>query len=246
MKNLRFGLLSVLFFLTMIIAGCATNGDSGTSAFKNSSAKQILLGGETALAKADYSTAIKHFEALDSLYPFGDEAKQAKIDIIYAYYKNDDYAPALAAADRYIHLYPRDEVVPYAYYMKGLVGLESNRTALQKLFNRNLAELDLSGLRSSFSTFNELVQQYPDSIYAKDAHRCMIYIRNTFAEHELQTANFYFDRKAYVAALNRAIYIVKHLNGSPQVAEALQLMQKSYQALGEQKKANDIAQLLKK
>ncbi|OGT08897.1 MAG: hypothetical protein A2X78_03790 [Gammaproteobacteria bacterium GWE2_37_16] len=246
MKNLKFGILSALCLLTLLTAGCATNGDSATNAFKNSSAKQIFVGGETALAKADYATAIKHFEALDSLYPFGDEAKQAKIDIIYAYYKNDDYAPALAAADRYIHLYPRDAVVPYVYYMKGIVGLESNRTVLQKFYNSNLAELDLSSLRGSFSTFNELVQQFPDSIYAKDAHRRMIYIRNTLAEHELQTANFYFERKAYVAAINRAIYVVKHLNGSPQVTKALQLMQKSYQALGEQKKASDITQLLKK
>lgn len=245
MKNSK---ILIFLFSALIIfglLGCSTTSDSVTDAFKHYTATQIFQEGEKALAKGNYTDVIKHFEALDALYPFAPEAKQAKIDIIYAYYKNADYISASAAADRYIHLYPRDKYVAYAYYMKGVTDLDSSRTVVQKLYNTDVAQLDMKGMRSAFNTFNELVQQFPDSIYAKDAYRRMVYIRNNLAEHELQIANFYFEHAAYVAAINRALYIVKHLNNSPQVKDALKLMRKSYIALGEQEKANDMTRVLK-
>jgi len=130
--------------------------------------------------------------------------------------------------------------------MKGLIDLESSRTALQKIYDRGAtSQLDLKGLRSAFSTFNELVQQFPESIYAKNARLHMISIRNNLAEHELQIANFYFDHKAYVAAINRASYVVQYIPEAVQVKSALKIMQRAYLALGEKERAEEIASMLR-
>ena len=45
---------------------------------------------------------------------------RATWDAIYAYYGKADSASAIAAADRYIQLYPQDDNVDYALYMKGV------------------------------------------------------------------------------------------------------------------------------
>ncbi len=72
----------------------------------------------------------------------------------------------------------------------------------------------------------------------------MLHIRSLLAKRELQIAKFYFDRKAYIAAANRASYIVKHLEGAPQIADALKIMIKSYRFLGADKQANDALRVL--
>jgi len=230
-------------FCASMLVACATKV-SGPEVFKNYTAKQILTSGETALAKHNYKEATKYFEAIEALYPFDPEAQKGQLDVIYAYYKADDYASALAAADGYIRLYPAGKHTDYAYYMKGIVNFEKNRNWLQKTYTKHSEELDLVTLQESFTDFEILIKSYPKSFYAKDAEKRMLHIRDLLAKRELQTAKFYFDRSAYIAAANRASYIVKHLEGAPQTADALKIMIRSYRVLGADKQANDALRLL--
>lgn len=226
-----------------MLVACATK-PTGSEVFKDYTAKQILVGGEKELNKNNYKEAIRYFEAIDALYPFDPEARQGQIYAIYAYYKADDYASAIAAADRYIHLYPSGKNTDYAYYMKGIVNFEKDRNWLQKIYTRHSEELDLVNLKESFTDFETLIKLFPKSFYAKDAEKRMLHIRSLLAKRELQIARFYFDRKAYIAAANRASYIVKHLEGAPQIADALKIMIKSYRFLGADKQANDALRVL--
>ena len=235
--------LFVYFCASIMLTACATKV-SGPEAFKNYTAKQILAGGEAALAKHNYKEAAMHFEAIEALYPFDLEAQRGQLGMIYAYYKADDYASALATADRYIHLYPAGKHTDYAYYMKGIVNFEKDRNWLQKIYTRHSEELDLVSLQESFADFEILVKRFPKSFYAKDAEKRMLHIRDMLAKRELQTAKFYFDRNAYIAAANRASYIVKHLEGASQMADALKIMIKSYRALGADKQASDTLRIL--
>ncbi len=73
---------------------------------------------------------------------------------------------------------------------------------------------------------------FPKSQYAPDARRRMIFIRSILADHELDVAKFYFKRKAYLAAANRASFIVENCDGCAEIKEALELMMQSYCALG--------------
>lgn len=236
--------ITLVVLLSALLSACA-NSVTGPEIFKNYSAKQILAGGEKELAKGDYKDSIKYFEAIDALYPFSPEAKQGDLDVIYAYYKAEDYALALAAADRYTHLYPMDKHTDYAYYIKGMVNFDKDRTWLQKIHTSSAAELDLVSLKEAFANFSTLIELFPNSQYANDARKHMLYIRSLLAKHELVIAKFYLARHAYIAAANRASDIVKNFKGAPQTKEALQVMVESYTALGLTKQADDAAKILK-
>jgi outer membrane protein assembly factor BamD len=240
--NIKKSLL--ICFCVLGISACATK-DYSPNSFKDYTAKQILQKGKNALIKKDYTEATKYFEAIDALYPFDPEAEQGQLSIIFAYYKAEDYASALAASNRYIHLYPEGEHADYAYYMKGLVNFDKDRPLLQRIYPRRLESLDVTNLHEAFLNFGELLKRFPKSIYAKDAEKRMFYVRNLLAEHELQIAKFYFDHKAYVAAANRASYIVKHFVGASQIRDALKIMIKSYRFLNLDKQANDAERVLK-
>lgn len=227
-----------------LLSGCAKDKDV-SSIYKNYSAAQILALGEKSLQKHNYSDAAKQFEAIDTLYPFSPEAEQGDLNAIYANYKNDEIDGALAAVDRYIHLYPRSAHADYAYYMRGLINFDRGKNWTERLYTRDIDQKDLDFIRQSFVDFNDLIKLFPTSIYAKDAQLRMIYIRDIVAKYELSVAQFYFDRKAYVASANRANNIVKHYEGSPQVYDALKLMIKSYQALGATEQANEAQRILR-
>src|SRR5690606_18586766 len=55
--------------------------------------------------------------------------------------------------------------------------------------------------------------------------------RNHMDEHRFRTANDYARRRAFIAAANRAQFVVRHYQESPAVPEALAILSKSYESL---------------
>jgi outer membrane protein assembly factor BamD len=224
--------ISLFIIILTLLAGCAEKRENPWKNYEGKTAGEIFYEGEQNLAKKKFAKASLDFAALDALYPFGPYSQQSQMNILYATYMNSDNATGLAAADRYIRLYPQDPHIDYVYYMKGLMSFEQDFTWYQNLFNMDPAPHDLSGKRESFIAFNQVVRIYPDSIYAQDSALHMAFIRNQMARKEMMIADFYYERKAYVAAANRAAGVVQHYSGSPIMPHALEVMALSYKAAG--------------
>lgn len=243
---MRIILIILLGLVVLINNGCSSTGaKSAAASYEKESAEQLYNKAQKALVSGTYDEAAKRFEALDALYPYSEYSQRAELALIYAYYANDEPAAALAAADRYIRLHPRSAHVDYAYYMKGVINFGRGRNWLQKRVGTDPAQRELPYMKNAFADFSELVTRFPDSRYAPDARRRMIYIRNLIARYEVSVAQFYYDRKAYVAAANRASYAFLHFQGSPQTIKALVLMVKANRKLGETKAADDALLVLK-
>jgi outer membrane protein assembly factor BamD len=142
-------------------------------------------------------------------------------------------------------LHPAYEHVDYAYFMRGMSDFYKNMGILERVFTVDLSTRDLTQIRKSYFDFSELTEHFPNSVYTPPAHQYMIYLRNLLASHALDTAQFYYDRKAYLAAANRASNVVAHYEGAPAVGDALALMAKSYHKLGMKKEEQDALLVLK-
>ena len=134
------------------------------------SVEQLYRSAKSEMADGNYQTAIEQYEILESRYPFGKYATQAQIDVGYAYYKYDEFEPALAAVDRFIKLNPRHDAVDYAYYLKGIINFNRGKSFLDKINSRDMADYDRSILLAASSNFQILLRRFPDSKYAADAH----------------------------------------------------------------------------
>ena len=62
----------------------------------------------------DWPKAIKYLEKLEARYPYGRFAQQAQLEVAYCHCKDGERASAIAAADRFIKLYPNHANVDYA------------------------------------------------------------------------------------------------------------------------------------
>jgi len=196
------------------------------------SAQKLYGESKDAVAAGAWDKAVKYLEKLESRYPYGRFAQQAQLDMAYVRWKSGERALAIAAADRFIKLYPNHANVDYAYYLKGLINFNENSGILSFLDNPDLSERDSKGTRESFQAFKELALRFPDSKYTEDAQARMRYLVNSLAQYEVHVARYYMKRGAFVAAANRAQYAVQNYQRAPALEEAVFIMVKAYDALG--------------
>jgi outer membrane protein assembly factor BamD len=72
----------------------------------------------------------------------------------------------------------------------------------------------------------------------------MTYIVNSLAAYEVHVARFYYSKGAYVAAVNRAQLAITDYPGVPAAKEALEILAKSYGALGMEELRADALRVL--
>jgi outer membrane protein assembly factor BamD len=229
MKATMRSLLLILLVLTL--SGCSLLPKEQDET-KGWSAQKFYSEASFAMSEGDYETAIKYFEGLEARYPFGRYAMQAQLDVAYAYYKDGQPESAIAAADRFIKLHPRNPYVDYAFYLKGIVNFNRNLGFLTRFIPTDTSQRDPGTSLDSFNDFAELVRRFPNSEYSEDARKRMVYLRNNLAMHEVHVARYYMKRGAYLAAANRCVTVVEKYQRTPAVKEALETMIKAYDTLG--------------
>lgn len=221
-KKIILTLLAVL-----VLSSCASKDEK----LAQSSEQQLYQTAQKALNSSNWDSAISYLEALEEHYPFGNYAEQGQLELIYAYFRNRDYELVIAAADRFIRLHPQHRNVDYAYYMRGVSSFY-NDTGLFAFLATDVTKRDPGTAREAFDYFSQMLNRYPESLYAPDARMRMLYLRNMLARYEIHVANYYFKRGAYLAAANRGRYVVENFQTTPAVPDGLAVMAQAYFLLG--------------
>src|SRR6202011_139337 len=209
-------------------AGCRTHRGKDLT---KSSPEVLYKKAHKSLDSYDFQAAIKSYEQLTARYPFTDEARQARLDLIYAYYRAGEKESATDAAETFIRENPTHPRVDYAWYVKGLVEFERTPNAIERLFRADLSKRPPSTARKSFAAFKTVVELYPKSEYAHDSLQRMVYLRDRLASYEVHVARYYLKRGAYIAAAQRAKGAIEQYDGAPAVREALEIMIEAYDKL---------------
>ncbi len=232
--------LSIVSLLITLFA-CSSINQDPTAGW---SAEQLYQDAHEALDNGEYERAVDGYTKLESRYPYGSYAQQAQLETIYAHYKAGETSSALAAADRFIKMHPRHPSVDYAYYLRGLSTFNQNKGFLSSFFKMDPAERDPAGVRESFNYFKELVTRFPNSRYSPDALKRMTQLRNTLAQHEIHAASYYLERGAYLAAVNRAKYVLENYQKATAIPDALVISVKAYRKMGLNDLATDMLRVL--
>ena len=227
---LLLALLGSLAAAMLLLSGC--KGDSTTARLSRLTPEALYTRAQSSMRSQDFTDAIRVYEALMARYPFTDQARQSRLDVIYAYYRNREKESALDAADTFIRENPTHPRVDYAWYLKGLVDFERTPFALERWLRVDLTERPPTTARKSFQAFRTVVDQFPKSAYADDARKRMTYLRNRLADYEMQVARYYAERGAWVAAAQRSKATIELYDGAPAVQEALATLIRAYRNLG--------------
>ncbi|MGH8106138.1 MAG: outer membrane protein assembly factor BamD [Arenimonas sp.] len=194
--------------------------------------------------RQNYSRAQTYYQRLTSRFPFGAYSEQAQLELAYVQYKQGLREDASSTITRFIRTYPTHPHIDYAYYLKAVINFEQRNALFARITRMDMSARDLGAPTQSFNDFNEVARRFPNSPYAADSVKRMIYLRNLLARYELNVGMYYLRRGAYVAAAGRGKYLVETYPQSEYQGDALALMAVSYDAVGQKTLAEDAKKVL--
>lgn len=228
-KTVRTVMLMAVGF--SLLVGCASKEKNE---FAGWSVDKLYTEGRDQMNAGDYTRSALLLEATIAQYPFSVQATQAQLELPYVYWKDESRLKALAAADRFITLNGSHPQLDYMYYLKGIINYNNNTGFIKTLLTRDVGSnaSDPRAATEAFNAFKTLVTKFPNSRYAPDARKRMVQLVNTLSQQQLRIAEYYYDRGAYLAAINRAQGILKNFDGTISTENALIIMMQSYDKLG--------------
>ncbi len=203
-KRYRSAAVAGCTVLALILCGCTTLSDtyiglkeSITGIFdgseENLTAEELAWAGMESYDDGNYKEAVDRFQRLKDIYPFSKYAILAELKLADAHYRLEQYEDAIFAYEEFEKLHPRNEAVPYAIYQIGRSHFDRITTP----------DRDQSSARKALETFQRLIQQHPDSPYARSAAEHVVGCYKSLAGHDFGIGVFYFNSKHYPAALAR-------------------------------------------
>jgi outer membrane protein assembly factor BamD len=222
-----------VFLLALLLTATVltTTGCRKDKNLDDRNAAELYRDAKRYLDNQSWARAIQSYKTLQTRYPFGRYTEQSMLDLSYANFKAGDTQSALSTLDRFIRTYPTHPNVDYAYYLKGLVNYEQNLGFLERMMPTRVRDRDQSSARDAFLDFSELLRRFPNSRYVPDARQRMVFLRNNLADYEIMVAEYYIRREAYIAAVNRARYVLEVYPNTPATLDALIVLHKSYTEL---------------
>jgi len=250
--------ISIYILLIITLVGCAGMGsfkgkDDGTvvdsrgniiKLEEGQSAKELFDIANGALVRGQYDLAAENYRKIEANHPFSKYAEQSHMELAFVEYKMKHWDSAIAIIDRFISMNNTSELLPYAYYLRGLVNFNRGKNFFNKVLPHVQIDKDPVNIRTSYEDFKYILKNYKNSSYTKDALKRMTYLRNTLASYEIHVANFYFKRKAYMAVINRCNYLIEKYPNAPANMEALIFLEKSYKALLMTDHARDVRKII--
>ncbi|MGL5187526.1 MAG: outer membrane protein assembly factor BamD [Plesiomonas shigelloides] len=236
----RITALMVSAALAVTLAGCSNTKET----VPDVPPSELYANAQAKLQDGNFREAITQLEALDNRYPFGPYSQQVQLDLIYAYYKSADLALAMASIDRFLRLNPTSPQADYVLYMRGLTDMAYDNNLLHGIFGIDRSDRSPDHARQAYRDFTMLIQRYPDSQYAADAHARLVFLKNRLAKPELSVAEYYTKRGASVAVINRVEQMLRDYPDTQATREALPLMENAYQQLGLTAEAAKVAKLI--
>jgi outer membrane protein assembly factor BamD len=218
-----------LTLMTVAVAALTVSACSGTKprqklAYEERPVELLYNTGYQRLQSKRWTDAIDYFQEVERQHPYSEWSRRAILMQVYAYYQNNNYQDAIAAADRFIALFPGNPSAAYAFYMRAICNFEQ---IVDVGRDQGYAEAALVGLR-------DVARRYPNTAYATDARVKIDMVNDQLAGKEMTVGRFYQRANQPLAALNRYKAVINNeaFQRSSHTPEALYRLVEVNVALG--------------
>ena len=186
------------------------------------------------LKAGDVLFAAKKFNEAEILFPQSEVAPRAALMAAYSYYSQNYYGDSIAELERYLRVYPNHKDIPYAEYLLGL-------SYYEQIVDE---QKDLKSIINSKEIFLGIVKKYPNTDFAIDAEFKISLVDTILAAIEMYVGRYYFDRKKWIASINRFKFVIDNYDTTVYVEEALHRLVEIYFILGLEEESKKYANLL--
>jgi outer membrane protein assembly factor BamD len=193
MKAKHLQVVGVVLICCIVLLSCAGKNKPQPAAPKDPTV--LYTEGMVLFNKGKYKEAIGVFTRLKDYFP-SDElyAPKADLRIADSHCFRKEYPEAITRYLEFKKQHPFHPDIPYVEYQLGICYY---RQVLSK-------DRDQKATERALTAFENVVANYPDSIFAQKAQEKIIFCRRRLAENELYIARFYLRKHKYAAAEKRA------------------------------------------
>ena len=184
--------------------------------------------------RGDVIYAGKKFSEAELLFPQSIWAPRAVLMSAYGYFTQGYYGYAINDLERFLTKYKNHPQTDYAYYLLALCHYD------QIVDEKK----DLNEIIQAKKYFETVINNYPNTDYARDSYFKLEYIREFMASKEMYLARYYVEREKWVPAIKRFKKVVNDYETTIFIEEALHRLVELNYKIGLTKEAEKYASLL--
>lgn len=205
---------------TLPLAACANRpglfgkhdkGPKQDLAYEERPVELLYSTGAQKLDDHQWTEANRYFDEVERQHPYSEWARRAVLMEAYASYEGNQYDDAIAAADRFISLYPGNPSTPYAYYLKAQCWFEQIVDVGR----------DQATTEQALASLTEVQRRFPTSEYAVDAKLKIDMVNDQLAGKEMNVGRWYLRNNQPLAATMRFKTVIDRFQTTSHVPEAL-------------------------
>jgi outer membrane protein assembly factor BamD len=203
MKVKHLQLIGMVLICCSVLLSCAGKNKPQPAAPKDPAV--LYTDGMVLFNKGRYKDAIEVFTRLKDYFP-SDElyAPKADLRIADSHCFRKEYPEAITRYLEFKKRYPFHPDIPYVEYQLGIC---SYRQVLSR-------DRDQKATEKALAAFENVVANYPDTIFAQKAQEKIIFCRRRLAENDLYIARFYLRKHKYAAVEKRASSVLENYHDS--------------------------------
>ena len=221
-RNSRTRTALVVGVAALALASCAGKDKKPRLAYEERPVELLYSTGADRLDRGLWNQAVQYFGEVERQHPYSEWSRRAILMTAYAHYQGNDYAEAIADADRFISLYPGNPAAAYAHYLKSICYFEQIVDVGR----------DQAATGQALANLNEVVQRYPHSEYAADARLKIDMVNDQLAGKEMTIGRWYLRQGDTLAAIGRFKTVIDRYQTTSHTPEALYRLVEAYLTLG--------------
>ena len=225
------------YFIFLICIGCSNDAVKESFIKEKNLNQQVIEAyqeGKKSLEEGDVLFAAKKFQEAEILFPQSEIAPQSALMAAYSFYKQDYYADAIDELLRFVKVYPKNQNLDYAYYLLAVCYYE------QIVDEKK----DLNSIIKAKNTFEFIQREFPETEYALDSEFKLDLINDILASKEMYIGRYYFEKKKWIASINRFRTVVDDFDETIYTEEALHRLVEAYYRIGLKDEAKKYAKVL--
>jgi outer membrane protein assembly factor BamD len=229
LRNSRARPVLVVGLCALALASCAsTKKNKPRLAYEERPVELLYATGADRLDRHLWSQAVDYFQEVERQHPYSEWSRRSILMQAFAHYQANNYAEAVADADRFISLYPGNPTAAYAHYLKAICYFEQIVDVGR----------DQAATAQALDNLREVTQRYPRTEYAADARLKIDMVNDQLAGKEMTIGRYYLRQGDTLAAIGRFKTVVDKYQTTSHTPEALYRLVESYLTLGLLEEAN--------
>ena len=228
----------LLFFVFILIFASCSKDQFRKPVIKEKSLDlqvlEVYQEGMNYLESGDALYAASKFNEAELLFPQSEWAPKSALMAAYSYYSQNYHKDAIAELDRFLKVYPKNKNLDYAYYLLSI-------SYYEQIVDE---KKDLQSIIKAKQYFEIVVKDYPKTSYALDSEFKIDLINDLLASKEMYIGRYYFEKKKWIAAINRFKTVVDDYETTIYAEEALHRLVEIHFMIGLKDEAKKYAKLL--